>query len=120
MFVDFNSDIPIYVQIAESIEDCIIKDIYKENDMIASTTEISVKYKINPATVGKGFNLLVDKGIIYKRRGVGMFVAEGAKTMLVEEGKKKFYKEYIVGLLDQANKLNISCDEVIKMIKEYK
>lgn len=118
MVIEFTKDVPIYIQIAQAIEDNIIKDIYKEEEMIPSTTEISVKYKINPATVGKGFNILVDEGIIYKKRGVGMFVSTGSKELLMEKRKESFFKDYVVTLLDEAKKLNISTDDIIKMIKK--
>lgn len=118
MVIEFTKDVPIYIQIAQAIEDNIIKDIYKEEEMIPSTTEISVKYKINPATVGKGFNILVDEGIIYKKRGVGMFVSTGSKELLMEKRKERFFKDYVVTLLDEARKLDISTEDIIKMIKK--
>ena len=117
MNLEFTNDVPIYIQIAQSIEDSILKDIFKENEMIPSTTEISVKYKINPATVAKGFNILVNEGIIYKRRGIGMFVSEGSKELLINRRKERFFNDYIISLLDEAKKLNISKEDVIKMIQ---
>ena len=117
MNLEFTNDVPIYIQIAQSIEDSILKDILKENEMIPSTTEISVKYKINPATVAKGFNILVNEGIIYKRRGIGMFVSEGSKELLINRRKERFFNDYIISLLDEAKKLNISKEDVIKMIQ---
>lgn len=91
MDFNFNEDIPIYQQIANAIEDGILKGIYEEETQIPSTTEISVNYKINPATVGKGFNLLVSEEIIYKKRGVGMFVCSAAKEKLKEKEKTNFW-----------------------------
>ena len=117
MNLEFTNDVPIYIQIAQSIEDSILKDIFKENEMIPSTTEISVKYKINPATVAKGFNILVNEGIIYKRRGIDMFVSEGSKELLINRRKERFFNDYIISLLDEAKKLNISKEDVIKMIQ---
>ncbi|ASW41989.1 GntR family transcriptional regulator [Clostridium isatidis] len=117
MKLDFNSEIPIYIQIAQSIEDGILKGIFKEDEAIPSTTEISVKFKINPATVAKGFNLLVDEGIIYKRRGVGMFVSKGSKEILIQKRKDSFYKNYVVALIEEAKKLGISIEDIIEMIK---
>ncbi|MPQ31047.1 GntR family transcriptional regulator [Clostridium estertheticum] len=105
------------MQIAETIEDNILKGIFQEETAIPSTTEISVKYKINPATVAKGFNLLVDEGIIYKKRGVGMFVVTGSKDKLMEKRKEDFYENYIVSLIEEAKKLNISSSDIIKMIE---
>lgn len=115
--LDFNNDVPIYIQIAEAIEDNILKGIFEEETVIPSTTEISVKYKINPATVAKGFNLLVDEGVIYKKRGVGMFVVTGSKEKLMEKRKENFYKNYILSLIEEAKKLNISSEDIIKMIE---
>lgn len=118
MVIEFNKDIPIYIQISQAIEDSILKDIFKEEEMIPSTTEISVKYKINPATVAKGFNILVDEGIIYKKRGIGMFVSSGSKEVLQNKRKERFFNDYVVSLLDEAKKLNISTEDIIKMIKK--
>lgn len=115
--MNFNNDVPIYMQIAETIEDNILKGIFQEETAIPSTTEISVKYKINPATVAKGFNLLVDEGIIYKKRGVGMFVVTGSKEKLMDKRKEDFYENYIVSLIEEAKKLNISSSDIIKMIE---
>ncbi|MBD7916034.1 GntR family transcriptional regulator [Clostridium sp. Sa3CUN1] len=118
MKLDFSSEIPIYIQIAQSIEDGILNGIYKEDEVIPSTTEISVKFKINPATVAKGFNLLVDEGIIYKRRGVGMFVSSGSKEILVKKRRESFYSNYVVSLIEEARRLNISTEDIIEMIKK--
>lgn len=117
MNIEFTDDVPIYIQIAQAIEDNILKDIFKEEEMIPSTTEISLNYKINPATVGKGFNLLVDEGIIYKKRGIGMFVATGSKEILINKRKERFFNDYIVTLIDEAKKLCISTEDIIKMIE---
>ncbi len=117
MKIDFSSQVPIYHQIAQSIENDIIKGIYEEETQVPSTTEISLNYKINPATVAKGYNLLVDDEIIYKRRGVGMFVAIGAKKKLTDKRKKDFSKTYVKKLLEEADKLEITVDEIVEMIK---
>ncbi|MDP3387051.1 MAG: GntR family transcriptional regulator [Eubacteriales bacterium] len=117
MKIDFNSQVPIYHQIGQSIENDIIKGIYEEETQVPSTTEISLNYKINPATVAKGYNLLVDDGIIYKKRGVGMFVALGAKKKLTDKRKKDFSKTYVKKLLEEADKLEITVEEIVEMIK---
>lgn len=118
MNIEFNGDLPIYVQIAQAVEDDILKDIFKAGDMIPSTTEISLRYKINPATVGKGFNILVDEGIIFKKRGIGMFVTPDAREILMEKRKQGFYTDYVARLMEEARKLDISKEEVIDMIKK--
>jgi GntR family transcriptional regulator len=115
--LDFNNDVPIYIQIAKAIEENILKGVFEEETVIPSTTEISVRYKINPATVAKGFNLLVDERIIYKKRGVGMFVVTGSKESLIRKRKENFYNNYIVALIEEAKKLDISSSDIIKMIQ---
>ncbi|HBK86166.1 MAG TPA: GntR family transcriptional regulator, partial [Firmicutes bacterium] len=91
MRLNFASDKPIYLQLAEAIEDDILKGIFEENGQVASTTELAVSLRINPATAGKGLNLLVDEGILFKKRGVGMFVAVGAREMILQKRKETFY-----------------------------
>jgi len=116
--LDFNNDRSIYLQIAESIEDDIIKGIIEEETQIPSTNQMAVIYKINPATAGKGINILVDREILYKKRGIGMFVASGAKKVIQETRKSNFYEKYILSLMDEARKLGIDTDELINMIKK--
>ena len=118
MQLDFGSEIPIYMQLAQSIEDDIVNGIFLEDQQIPSTTEISLHYKINPATVGKGFNLLVDEGLLYKKRGVGMFVAKGAKQQLLRKRKNLFFDRYIKAMLEEAQRLCISKEELMRMIEE--
>ncbi len=117
MLLDFNSEKPIYMQLAEALEDDILKGIFPEEAQVPSTTEISVSFKINPATAGKGINLLVDEGILYKKRGVGMFVCEGAKEKVLQKRKDAFYDHFIRVLLEEAAKLNFSKEEVLNMIE---
>ncbi|OPZ93030.1 MAG: HTH-type transcriptional repressor YtrA [Firmicutes bacterium ADurb.Bin419] len=120
MYIDFNSEIPIYLQLAQAIEDNIIRGTFEEESQVPSTTEVSINYKINPATVAKGYNILVDEGIIYKKRGIGMFVCKGAKEMLTEKRKKSFFENYVECLIEEAKKLDISIDEIIKMLERSK
>jgi len=115
--LDFNSEKPIYLQLAEEIEDAILSGAYEEETQIPSTTEISLGYKINPATALKGINILVDDGIVYKKRGLGMFVSTGAKEKILEKRKETFFETFIVSLVSEAKKLNISKDDILKMLE---
>lgn len=117
MNIDFTSERPIFIQIADNIEDAIILGAYAEETQIPSTTEISVTYKINPATALKGINILVDDGIIYKKRGLGMFVAEGAVTKLKNKRKEQFFDTYIFKLLEEAKRLGIKKEEILSLIE---
>lgn len=115
--VNFEDERPIFIQIAEQIEDAILSGAFPEESQIPSTTEISVSFKINPATALKGINILVDNGLVYKKRGIGMFVSTGAVEVLREKRKKEFYDSYISKLTTEAKRLNLSKDDIITMIE---
>lgn len=117
MLVKLQDEQPLFQQIADGIEDAILSGVYPEETQIPSTTEISVRFNINPATALKGINLLVDNGIIYKKRGVGMFVAAGAAARLTEKRKTMFYQDYVEKLAEEARKLQIPKAEVLAMIE---
>lgn len=111
---------PLFLQIRELIEDQIVNDQLKEGDQAPSTNQLVNFYKINHATVSKGITQLVDEGILFKKRGIGMFVAEGAKKTLVKQRKKAFVDNYVTGLIQEAKKLGITEDEIIELIKTSK
>lgn len=113
-------DKPIYIQVREKIEDQILSNQLKEGDQAPSTTQLVNFYKINHITVLKGVNQLVDEGILYKKRGIGMFVAEGAKEKLIQKRKETFIEDYIVSLVHEAQKLGISESEIMQYIKRVK
>ena len=117
MRIDFDSETPIYIQIAEEMEDAILSGAFPEESQVPSTTEISATYRINPATVLKGMALLTDEGVLYKKRGVGMFVRAGAPEQIREKRRRMFYETYIVSLLEEAGKLGIDKEELIRLIE---
>ncbi|MGN0622645.1 MAG: GntR family transcriptional regulator [Oscillospiraceae bacterium] len=117
MELRFESEKPIYIQLADWIADNIISGQIKEEEQIPSTTEISVTYKVNPATALKGVNLLVEKGVIYKKRGLGMFVSKGAVELLRKERQSDFFDSYVVKMLDEAKKLGLTKEEILSMIE---
>ncbi|MDO5422148.1 MAG: GntR family transcriptional regulator [Eubacteriales bacterium] len=110
----------IYLQIREMIERDILRDVLAEEERVPSTNELAKLYAINPATAAKGVNLLVDEGILYKKRGIGMFVAKGAKEKIRNKKKARFFEDYVKGLLTEAANLGISREELIAMITEGK
>lgn len=116
----FDNNKPIFIQVREIIEDQIVNDLLQEGDQAPSTNQMVTFYKINHATVTKGVNQLVDEGILYKKRGIGMFVAKGAKNRLVGKRKQAFSDEYVVPLVQEAEKLGISENEIIELIKNFK
>lgn len=116
MQFDFSSDIPLFTQVAEQIEGSILSGVFEEESQIPSTTEVSIMFKINPATVLKGMNILVDEGLLYKKRGIGMFVTEDAKERIVAKRRTAFYETYVVSLLGEAKKLGIKREQLFEMI----
>lgn len=116
--LDLSSDKSIYVQIAEKIENEILLENLKEEDQAPSTNQFAKVYQINPATALKGMNILVDEGILFKKRGLGMFVAEGARKKILKKRQDSFFKEILPGIMTEANRLEISTEEIIDyMIK---
>jgi DNA-binding transcriptional regulator YhcF (GntR family) len=109
---------PIFLQIAEQIENDIISGVLPEESQVPSTNEFATYHRINPATAGKGVNLLVDAGILHKKRGIGMFVAEGAKARLVAARRDQFRDQYLTPLLAEAAKLGITRDQLAAMIQK--
>lgn len=117
MQFSFDSSEPIYRQIADQIEETIVTGGFEEEEQIPSTTEISKEFHINPATVLKGMNLVVTKGLLEKRRGLGMFVTKGARERILEEKRGAFYTDYVKSLVNEAKSLNISEEELITQVK---
>ena len=110
----------IYIQIKEMIEDDILRDVLLEEERVPSTNELARLYAINPATAAKGVNLLVDEGILYKKRGIGIFVATGAKAQIQGKRREQFYDNYVKSLMAEAMSLGITKKELVAMILDAK
>lgn len=108
----------IYLQISEMIETDILRGILLEEEQVPSTNELARLYTINPATAAKGVNLLVDSGILYKKRGIGMFVTKGAREQILAKRREAFAEDHIAPLLAEAKSLGLTREELINMIKE--
>ena len=108
---------PIFVQIAERIENDIIMGDLPEDRQVPSTNQFASFYQINPATAAKGVNLLVDQGILYKKRGLGMYVVPGAQARLLEKRREQFYEQYVVTMMREAEKLGITQEQLADMIQ---
>lgn len=117
MKIDTTSEKPIFLQIADEIEDSIFTGFFEEEAQIPSTNEIASLWKINPHTVLKGMNILVDDNLIYKKRGLGMFVKQGAVEKITQKRQNTFYDMYIESLIQEAKKLGMSYEEIIKLIE---
>ena len=108
----------IYLQISEMIETDILRGILLEEEQVPSTNELAKRYTINPATAAKGVNLLVDEGILYKRRGIGMFVSAGAREKILNKRKASFVDSHLRPLLAEARSLGLTKQELLNMIEE--
>lgn len=108
----------LFLQIAENVEDSIIEGTLAEGAQAPSTNELAAFYRINPATAAKGIAMLVDKEVLVKRRGVGMFVASGARDVLMTERREAFADRFLDPLLDEARKLGLTSDDLNQLIRE--
>ncbi len=112
-----NEQQPVFIQIMETIESDILTEVYQTDDLIISTTQISKVYSVNPTTAVKAISKLTDAGILYKKRGIGMCVAEGAKEKIANRRRDIFFNRTIDELLAEARTLGITQDELINIIK---
>lgn len=118
--IDINSDKSIYIQISEIIENDILLENLREDEQAPSTNAFAKIYQINPATARKGLNILVDEGILYKKRGLGMFVSSGARVKVLKKRQSNFFQEKLPETIREAKRLEIGEEEIIKYIEEYK
>jgi GntR family transcriptional regulator len=109
---------PLFVQIAERLADEIADGALPEGERVPSTNELAAYYRINPATAAKGISMLTDDGLVEKRRGIGMFVAVGARARLLAERRKRFAERYVEPLVAEASRLGIGVDELAAMVRE--
>jgi GntR family transcriptional regulator len=108
---------PLFTQIAELLADQIADGILAEGERAPSTNELSAYYRINPATAAKGLNVMTDEGLLEKRRGIGMFVAVGAREQLLSDRRKRFADRYVDPLVAEASRLGITTDDLVALIR---
>ncbi len=106
----------IYLQIAQMLEDDILREVYREEEQVPSTNELARGYNINPATAAKGINLLVAEGILYKKRGIGMFVSKGAGEKVRIKRRGAFFEDYVKPLVREGKSLGLTGEELTAMI----
>jgi GntR family transcriptional regulator len=109
---------PLFAQVAERLAEEIADGGLAEGDRVPSMNELAAFYRINPATAAKGLNLLADDGLLEKRRGIGMFVAAGARKQLLAQRLDQFPSRYVEPLLTEAVRLGIGADELVAMVSE--
>lgn len=116
--INANSEKPLFEQVADIFEEDILMGKYTADEPILSTTQISKLYKVNPATAIRGVNILVDKGILYKKRGIGMYVTDEALGIIRKERKSRLKNRIIKKLVAECKRLEVSKNELIKLIEE--
>jgi GntR family transcriptional regulator len=109
---------PLFVQVADRLAGQIADGGLAEGERVPSTNELAAFYRINPATAAKGINVLADGGLLEKRRGIGMFVATGARKRLLARRRAEFAQRYVEPLLTEAARLGIDADELFALIRE--
>jgi DNA-binding transcriptional regulator YhcF (GntR family) len=109
----FDGRDPLYVQIADQLRADVLSGNLRAEEQVMSTTQYATTFRINPATAAKAFTELVDEGVLYKRRGIGMFVAEGARERLLEQRRATFFADVVEPMLEQARVLGITTDEIV-------
>jgi len=109
---------PIYMQIADWLENEILSGRVSPDEKIYSQYKLSEIFGINPATALKGLHLLVEKGIVYKKRGLGMFVASDALHIVKKERRGQVMKEQVRALVAEAKRLEITCEELLEAIEK--
>ena len=114
----FDDRSPIYQQIADKIKDDILGGALREDEQIMSTNQYAAFYRINPATAAKGFHQLIDEGVIYKRRGIGMFVRPDAREQLRSQRRNRFFDEVVDRMVAEARVIGIPLGDVLKHIEE--
>lgn len=110
--------LPIYIRIVKEIKDLILSGTLKEEEQLPSTTYISKKYNLNIITVNKAINVLVDEGLAYRKRGIGMFVLKGAKAKLIKERRETFKQYYVKATIEEGIRLGYSKEELSEIAKE--
>lgn len=117
MILNSEDSRPIYIQIAVWLETEILSGHFQSNEKVYSQYQVAEMFTINPATAAKGLTLLVEDEILYKRRGLGMFVTNNAKERILRKRKEQTLKKLVVDLVAEAERLGVSEDELMTMIQ---
>lgn len=118
MKIDFNDVVPIYIQIADAIEDDILTGRLKEGENCYSQIQIAKEVNINPATAAKGIRVLVERGILKKVRGQAMTISENAAAMIKERKLEQMLSEMIENLVRESKKLGVSEEGLVEKIRQ--
>ena len=112
----FDEGTPLFVQIAEQLSGQIADGTLAEGERVPSSNEFAAFLRINPATAAKGINVLVDDGLLEKRRGIGMFVVRGARQQILQRRRGQFTEQFVAPMLAEAGRLGIGREELFDLI----
>lgn len=110
--------VPLFRQIAELVEDSIVDGSLPEGERAPSTNELAAFHSINPATARKGLSLLVERGVLAKKRGLGMFVEAGAREVILARRRESFAADFLVPLVDEAMKLDMPREDLGRLLDQ--
>ncbi len=113
----FDDRSPIYRQIADEIKARVLDGSLQGDAQVMSTNEYASFYRINPATAAKAFQLLVDEGILYKKRGIGMFVAPDARQTLQRAHRERFFTDVVEPMVSEARAIDIPLHDIIRHLE---
>lgn len=116
----FDERSPIYQQIADQIKNDIVSGALKEEEQVMSTNQYAAFYRINPATAAKGFQLLTEEGILYKKRGIGMFVSANARSSLLKTRRERFFEEVVDRMVEEAQRIGVPITDIMSHIEKRK
>jgi len=113
----FDDRSPIYRQIADRIVADVLNGVLKADEQVMSTNEYALFYRINPATAANAFQLLVDGGVLYKKRGIGMFVAPDARERLRARHRERFFADVVDPMIEEAAAIDIPISEIVRYLQ---
>lgn len=114
----FKDDIPIYLQLRQKIEEQILAETLKEGDKLKSLRLLAAEYRINPITAGNAVNSLVDEGVLFQKRGIGVFVSHGARQLIIRHRYDDFVRDTLEPAFKLAKSYEMSKEEIIEMLNE--
>ena len=120
MAANWNDNQPIYRQLRDKVVALILDDVLAEGDALPSVRNVAAEYQLNPITVSKGYQELVDEGLVEKRRGLGMFVLQGAKKRLLEAERDQFMRKELPAFIERVDRLGIDPRKLLKKIEQVR
>lgn len=114
----WNEDLPIYRQLRDRVVEMILEGVLGDGDALPSVRNVAAEYRLNPLTVLKGYQELVDEGLVEKKRGRGMFVNEGARKQLLKDERQKFLDKEWPNVVATIARLGLDADTLLKEVSE--